>query len=145
MSTAAVKVSVIKELLYALSFTQTVGVGELANIIIMLPYSFRCRRFFNGLLRNFCGKFALFFHSKNLLGELANIIIMLPYILIPSIIYKKHKGIKSVLISLAIASVTQAVISIPVNYLPAYIIAFFQLPPIYVPFKPHFALSFSSF
>ncbi len=84
--TAGVVVSVIKELLYALSFTQTVGVGELANIIIMLPY-----------------------------------------ILIPSIIYKKHKGIKSVLISLAIASVAQAVISIPVNYLltfPFFLIAY---------------------
>ncbi|MDE6597319.1 MAG: ECF transporter S component [Clostridia bacterium] len=73
---AGVVVSVIKEFLYALCFTQTIGVGEVANILIMLPY-----------------------------------------ILIPSIIYKKRKGIKAVLISLAIACVSQVVWSIPVNYL----------------------------
>lgn len=87
---AGVAVSVIKELLYALSFTQTVGVGELANILIMLPY-----------------------------------------ILIPSIVYKKHKGIKSVLISLTVASVAQAVISVPVNYLltfPFFLIAYAGAP-----------------
>lgn len=87
---AGVAVSVIKELLYALSFTQTVGVGELANILIMLPY-----------------------------------------ILIPSIVYKRHKGIKSVLISLTVASVAQAVISVPVNYLltfPFFLIAYAGAP-----------------
>ena len=73
---AGVVVSVIKEFLYALCFTQTIGVGEVANILIMLPY-----------------------------------------ILIPAIIYKKFKGIKAVLISLAIACVSQVVWSIPVNYL----------------------------
>lgn len=72
---AAVIVSVFKELLYALSFTQTVGIGELANILITLPY-----------------------------------------ILIPTLIYKKHKGIKSVLISIAVACLCQAVWSFPVNY-----------------------------
>ncbi|MCM1368419.1 MAG: tRNA (adenosine(37)-N6)-threonylcarbamoyltransferase complex ATPase subunit type 1 TsaE [Roseburia sp.] len=35
---AAVVVGILKELLHALTFSQTVGVGELANIIIMLPY-----------------------------------------------------------------------------------------------------------
>lgn len=73
---AGVVVSVLKELIYALAFTQTVGVGELANILIMLPF-----------------------------------------ILIPSIIYKKHKGIKAVLISIAIGCAAQAAISVPVNYL----------------------------
>lgn len=73
---AGVVVSVLKELIYALSFTQSVGVGELANILIMLPF-----------------------------------------ILIPSLIYKKHKGIKAVLISIAIGCVSQVIISIPVNYL----------------------------
>lgn len=73
---AGIVVSVIKEFLYALSFTQTIGVGEVANILIMLPY-----------------------------------------LLIPSIVYKKYKGIKAVLISLAAACVCQVVWSIPVNYL----------------------------
>ena len=73
---AGVIVSVLKEFIYALSFTQTIGVGELANILIMLPF-----------------------------------------ILIPSIVYKKYKGIKTVLITIAIGCVAQAIISVPVNYL----------------------------
>lgn len=73
---AGVTVSVVKELIYALCFTQTVGVGELANILIMLPF-----------------------------------------LLIPSVVYKKHKGIKIVLISLVTACVCQVVWSVPVNYL----------------------------
>ena len=73
---AGVVVSALKELIYALAFTQTVGVGELANILIMLPF-----------------------------------------ILVPSFIYKKYKGIKAVIASIAIGCVSQAVISIPVNYL----------------------------
>lgn len=51
------------------------------------------------------------------IGEIANIIIMLPYVLIPSIVYKKHRNIKTVFITLAIGCVLQAVWSIPVNYL----------------------------
>lgn len=35
---AGVVVSALKELIYALAFTQSVGVGELANILIMLPF-----------------------------------------------------------------------------------------------------------
>ena len=35
---AGVVVGVLKEILHALTFSQTVGVGELANILIMLPY-----------------------------------------------------------------------------------------------------------
>lgn len=73
---AGVVVSVLKEIIYALSFTQTVGVGELANILIMLPY-----------------------------------------VLIPTIFYKKHKGIKAVLISIAVGCAAQVIWSIPVNYL----------------------------
>ena len=69
---AGVIVSVLKEFIYALSFTQTIGVGELANILIMLPF-----------------------------------------ILIPSIVYKKYKGIKTVLITIAIGCVAQAIISVP--------------------------------
>lgn len=73
---AGVVVGILKEILHALTFSQTIGVGELANILIMLPY-----------------------------------------VLIPSIIYKKHKGIKTVLISIAIGCVCQVIWSIPVNYL----------------------------
>ena len=35
---AGVVVGVLKEILHALTFSQTVGVGELANILIMLPF-----------------------------------------------------------------------------------------------------------
>ena len=73
---AGVVVSVLKELIYALSFSQSIGVGELANILIMLPY-----------------------------------------ILIPTILYKKYKGIKAVLITVSIGCVAQVIWSIPVNYL----------------------------
>ena len=73
---AGVVVSILKELIYALSFSQSIGVGELANILIMLPY-----------------------------------------ILIPTILYKRHKGIKAVLISIAIGCVAQVIWSVPVNYL----------------------------
>ena len=69
-------VSVLKEILYGVAFSQTVGVGEVANIIIMLPY-----------------------------------------ILIPTLLYRKHKGIKAVLIAIVIGCVAQVVWSVPVNYL----------------------------
>ncbi len=73
---AGVVVGVLKEILHALTFSQTVGVGELANILIMLPY-----------------------------------------VLIPSLIYKKRKGIKAVLLMMAGACAAQVVWSVPVNYL----------------------------
>lgn len=73
---AGLVVSVLKEILYGVAFSQTVGVGELANIIIMLPY-----------------------------------------ILIPTICYKKFKGIKAVLITIAAGCLCQVVWSVPVNYL----------------------------
>ncbi|MCD8200936.1 MAG: tRNA (adenosine(37)-N6)-threonylcarbamoyltransferase complex ATPase subunit type 1 TsaE [Clostridia bacterium] len=60
-------------------------------------------------------------------GELANILFILPYVLIPSIIYKKHKGIKAVIVSLVLGSAAQWIVSIPVNWLlnfPAYMLAF---------------------
>ena len=69
-------VSVLKEILYGVAFSQTVGVGEVANILIMLPY-----------------------------------------ILIPTLLYKKHKGLKAVLISIVIGCIAQVVWSVPVNYL----------------------------
>lgn len=87
---AGVVVGVLKEILHALTFSQTVGVGELANILIMLPY-----------------------------------------VLIPSIIYKKRKGIKTVLVSLAIGCVCQVIWSIPTNYLltfPFFLIAYAGAP-----------------
>ncbi|MDE6667455.1 MAG: ECF transporter S component [Clostridia bacterium] len=87
---AGVVVGVLKEILHALTFSQTVGVGELANIMIMLPY-----------------------------------------ILIPSIVYKKRKGIKTVIVSLVIGCVCQVVWSIPTNYLltfPFFLIAYAGAP-----------------
>lgn len=72
---AGVVVGVLKEILHALTFSQTVGIGEIANILLILPY-----------------------------------------VLIPSIIYKKHKGIKPVILSLIIACLSVTVWSFPVNY-----------------------------
>jgi riboflavin transporter FmnP len=72
---AAIIVGILKELLHALTFSQTVGIGELSNILVMLPY-----------------------------------------ILIPSIVYKKHKGIKIVIICLVIGCLAQTAMSVPVNY-----------------------------
>lgn len=72
---AGLVVGVLKEILHALTFSSTVGIGELANIIVMLPY-----------------------------------------VLIPSITYKKFKGIKTVLVTLAIGCVCQTLLSFPVNY-----------------------------
>lgn len=60
-------------------------------------------------------------------GELANILMVLPYVLIPALIYKKHKGIKTVIWSVAIGCVGQCIISLPVNYFltfPAFLQAF---------------------
>lgn len=72
---SGVTVGVLKEILHALTFTHTVGVGELANILIMLPY-----------------------------------------VLLTSVIYKKHKGIKTVLVSISLACLLQTAWSVPVNY-----------------------------
>ncbi len=60
-------------------------------------------------------------------GELANIIMVLPYMLIPSIIYKKHKGIKTVIWTVAVGCLAQCALSMPVNYFltfPAFSVAF---------------------
>lgn len=73
---AGVVVGVLKEILHALTFSQTVGIGEVANILMLLPY-----------------------------------------VLIPSLIYKKYKGIKVVIFSLAIGWLAQTIWSVPVNYL----------------------------
>ncbi len=73
---SAMVVGVLKEILHALTFSSTVGIGELANIIVMLPY-----------------------------------------ILIPSVVYRKRKGIKTVLITLLFGCIGQTLISYPVNLL----------------------------
>lgn len=51
------------------------------------------------------------------IGETANVLMVLPYVLIPSIIYKKHKGIKWVITGIALGCLAQCIISLPVNYL----------------------------
>lgn len=72
---AGVIVGVLKELLYGLSFSQTVGIGELANVLFILAYA-----------------------------------------LLPSIIYKRHKGIKTVILSLIGGCLLQVIFSVPINY-----------------------------
>lgn len=70
---------------------------------------------------------AITFGHTAFVGELANILMVLPYVLIPSIIYKKYKGIKSVIVGIVLGCVGQCVISLPVNYLltfPAFLKAF---------------------
>lgn len=60
-------------------------------------------------------------------GELANVLFVLPYMLIPAIVYKKHKGIKVVILTLFLGVVAQCAVSLPVNYLlnfPAFTAAF---------------------
>lgn len=51
------------------------------------------------------------------IGELANILFILPYMLIPAIVYKKHKGLKTVIITLLLGCLAQLAVCIPVNYL----------------------------
>lgn len=61
------------------------------------------------------------------IGELANVLLVLPYMLIPAIVYKWRKGIKVVIVTLALGCVVQCLVSLPVNYLltfPAYSQAF---------------------
>lgn len=61
------------------------------------------------------------------IGELANILFVLPYMLIPAIVYKKHKGIKVVLATMAIGIVAMCIVCVPVNYylnFPAFAKAF---------------------
>ena len=47
-------------------------------------------------------------------GELANVVITLPFLLITSLIYKKHKGIKAVLVGMAIACTVNLLLNFPV-------------------------------
>lgn len=57
------------------------------------------------------------FSSTGGVGELANIIVTLPFILIPTIGYKYKKGIKWVLIFIALGCLAQVIWSFPVNWL----------------------------
>lgn len=61
--------------------------------------------------------YGICFTKTAFVGELANIVILLPLVLIPSIAYKKNKGIKSVLIWLSIACAVRVAWSFPVNWL----------------------------
>lgn len=61
------------------------------------------------------------------IGELANVLFVLPYMLIPAIVYRKHKGIKVVIVTLLLGVIAQCLVSLPVNYLlnfPAFMAAF---------------------
>lgn len=61
--------------------------------------------------------YGICFTKTSFVGELANVVILLPLLLIPSVLYKKHKGIKSVLAGMAIACAVRVVWSFPVNWL----------------------------
>ena len=50
-------------------------------------------------------------------GELANVLITLPMLLITSILYKKYKGIKAVIVGMVIACVVRVIWCFPVNWL----------------------------
>ena len=50
-------------------------------------------------------------------GELANIVITLPMLLITSLLYKRYKGIKAVLVGMAIACTARLAWCFPVNWL----------------------------
>lgn len=53
--------------------------------------------------------------SSGGVGELANFLMTSAYILVPSIVYKRHKGIKPVIISLSIACLLGTVSALIVN------------------------------
>lgn len=62
-------------------------------------------------------------------GELANILYILTYTLIPAIVYKKHKGIKTVLLTLALGCISQCLFCLPIGYFltfPAFTYAYGQ-------------------
>ena len=61
--------------------------------------------------------YGLFFTHTYFVGELANIIILVPFILLPSLMYKKYKGIKSVIVWLVISCLLRTAWSFPVNLL----------------------------
>ncbi len=61
--------------------------------------------------------YGIFFTENAFVGELANIIILIPFVLIPSCIYRKHKGIKSVGIWLFVSCIIRTAWSFPVNLL----------------------------
>ena len=60
-------------------------------------------------------------------GETANVIFVVSYMIVPALVYKKHKGRKIVILTLIIGCVIQSLVSLPVNYLltfPAFSLAF---------------------
>ena len=61
--------------------------------------------------------YGIFFTHTFFVGELANIVILVPFILLPSLMYRKHKGIKSVIFWMVIACLMRTAWSFPVNLL----------------------------
>ncbi|MCH5148016.1 MAG: ECF transporter S component [Clostridiales bacterium] len=76
----------------------------------------------------------IFFSSTFGVGEIANIIMMLPFVLIPTVAYKYHKGIKSVIIFISLGCIAQVLWSFPVNWLFNF--------PVFVGFNWQFGMSF---
>lgn len=59
--------------------------------------------------------YGMFFTKTYFVGELANMVILIPFILIPSIMYRKRKGIKSVIFWLVLSCLIRTAWSFPVN------------------------------
>ncbi len=71
---------------------------------------------------------ALILGQTSFVGELANVLLTLPYLLVPAIVYKKRKGIKTVIVTLLLGCLAQCIVSVPVSYLitfPAYVVFMF--------------------
>ena len=78
--------------------------------------------------------YGIFFTKTAFVGELANIIVLIPFVLLPSIMYKKHKGIKSVILWLGVACVLRVAWSFPVNLLLTF--------PVFLGFKWEAGMAF---
>lgn len=61
--------------------------------------------------------YGIFMTKTSFVGELANMIILVPFVLLTSMMYKKRKGIKSVILWMVVACLMRTVWSFPVNYL----------------------------
>ena len=77
--------------------------------------------------------YGITFTQTAFVGEMANIITSMPFVLLPSIMYRKHKGIKSVVFWLSIACVVRTAWTFPVNL--------FLNFPVFVGFNWEFGMS----
>ena len=78
--------------------------------------------------------YGIFFTKTAFVGELANIVVLVPFVLLPSFMYKKYKGIKSVVLWLGVACLLRVVWSFPVNLLLTF--------PVFLGFKWQSGMNF---